>query len=896
MATISYKTTEERLKELAYNTSVTELIYDLLRIFGGVSEASIDRIKEGKSNANLSKDGTTVLTKFGTPKRTVAYRPATAETLHEELQHLKDDPKVTKHAARLLIVSDGTKILAYDPKEDEEYDNDIALLHKDYDFFMPLMGVERFRNDEENDADVKASYIMARIYDDIRRYNELESDEQIHALNIFLTRLLFCFFAEDTGIFPKDLFTQSINDYTLNDGSDLGEYIEAVFDIMNIESPIVRGQMPTKISQFPYVNGGLFAQHFAIPHLSARTRRLILKCGGFNWAEINPDIFGSMIQAVIRPEDRAGLGLHYTSVPNIMKVIRPLFLDELHEAVNAAKNSEKELNKLLIRLSKMKFFDPACGSGNFLIITYKELRKLENIIWKLIIELNHGQMIAPFSNIKLTQLYGIELDEFAQETAILSLWLAEHQMNEHFSKKFHISVPALPLHASGHIVHGNACRLDWNVVCPHSAEEEVYIMGNPPYLGSSMQEEEQKREMDTIFANFKNYKNLDYISCWFYLAGLYVKNSKCRYAFVTTNSICQGEQVALLWRNLIGLNLQIYFAYTSFKWCNNAKYNAGVTVSIIGLCSNDIKIEKAIYTNDTKKIAQNINAYLMDAPNIYIDRIGKSISGFQEMVFGNKPTDGGFLILSPTERDDIINSYPEASQLIRYYQGADSFINGDTRYCLWITDEQLELAYSIAPIKQRLDSVSEFRKKSKASCTVAYADRPHLFKQRAHISGDALIVPATTSERRIYIPIGFMDDRTIISNAAQVVYSANIFMFGILTSKMHMAWVKAVGGKLEERIRYSATICYNTFPFPKIKNDQREELERYAEEVLLTREDFPELTLAQLYDPEKMPQSLRDAHRALDLAVERCYRPEPFTSDEERLEHLFRLYEKMTKK
>ncbi|MFR9652824.1 MAG: DNA methyltransferase [Rikenellaceae bacterium] len=896
MATISYKTAEERLRELAHDTSATELIYDLLRIFGGVSEASIDRIKEGKSNANLSKDGTTVLTKFGTPKRTVAYRPATAETLHEELQHLKDDPKVTKHAARLLIVSDGTKILAYDPKEDEEYDNDVALLHKDYDFFMPLMGVERFRNDEENDADVKASYIMARIYDDIRRYNELESDEQIHALNIFLTRLLFCFFAEDTGIFPKDLFTQSINDYTLNDGSDLGEYIEAAFDIMNIESPIVREQMPTKISQFPYVNGGLFAQHFAIPHLSARTRRLILKCGGFNWAEINPDIFGSMIQAVIRPEDRAGLGLHYTSVPNIMKVIRPLFLDELHEAVNAAKNSEKELNKLLIRLSKMKFFDPACGSGNFLIITYKELRKLENIIWKLIIELNHGQMIAPFSNIKLTQFYGIELDEFAQETAILSLWLAEHQMNTHFSKEFHISVPALPLHASGHIVHGNACRLDWSVVCPHSAEEEVYIMGNPPYLGSSVQSDEQKSDLDFVFNGGFGYKNLDYISAWFYLAAKYSLNSNVKSAFVTTNSICQGKQVSYLWEPLREMGIQIFVAYSSFKWNNNAKYNAGVTVVIIGICHEIIIKKRKLYINDTYKVVSNINAYLTDYRDVYIKSISQPISKFPEMLFGSKATDGGSLLMNSSERDAFVNIYPNCSHLVKRFIGSDEFINGANRFCFWIEDKQKDIAFNNPELNRRLNMCQDMRANSKKIPTQKLAATPWAFGERRYSESDSIIVPRVSSERRVYIPMGFMDAGTVISDSAFAIYDAQVWLFGILTSKMHMAWVKAVGGKLEERIRYSATICYNTFPFPKIKNDQREELERYAEEVLLTREDFPELTLAQLYDPEKMPQSLRDAHRALDLAVERCYRPEPFTSDEERLEHLFRLYEKMTKK
>lgn len=895
MATISYKTTEERLKELAHNTSATELIYHLLRIFGGVSEASIDRIKEGKSTANLAKDGVTVLTKFGTPKRTVAYRPATAETLYEELQHLKDDPKVTKHAARLLIVSDGTKILAYDPKEDEEYDNDISLLHKDYDFFMPLMGVERFRNDEENDADVKASYIMARIYDDIRRYNDIESDEQIHALNIFLTRLLFCFFAEDTGIFAKDLFTQSINDYTLNDGSDLGEYIEAAFDIMNIESPIVRGQMPTKISQFPYVNGGLFAQHFAIPHLSARTRKLILKCGGFNWAEINPDIFGSMIQAVIRPEDRAGLGLHYTSVPNIMKVIRPLFLDELTAAIGAAKDNAKELNKLLIRLSKIKFFDPACGSGNFLIIAYKELRKLENLIWRQLIDINHGAMMMPFSNISLTQFYGIEIDEFAQETAILSLWLAEHQMNKHFSDQFHIEVAALPLRASGHIVHGNACRLDWSVVCPHTAEEEVYVMGNPPYLGSSKLDKLQQEDRSVAIGEYNNYKKIDYIGIWFIKGAIYIKDSISRYAFVSTNSICQGEMVEPLWSAVYSNDSIIDFAYTSFKWGNNAKYNAGVTCTVIGLVSTTIKSTHYIYTNNTKRVVGNITPYLTEGKNTIVTKHAVSLSGLPIINRGCMPYDGGNLLLSKDEKDTLVISYPKSERWIKKLYSAADYIKGLERFCLWISDEDRKDAENIPFIKDRIDKTAQARLQSPDEGARNLANVPHQFREFNACDDNTLVIPSTSSENRKYIPMGYADNDTIVTNAMYMVCDAPLWLFGTITSELNMLWMKTIGGRLKTDYRYT-NLCYNSFPFPKIKKDQQEELERYAEEVLLTREDFPELTLAQLYDPDKMPQSLRDAHRALDLAVERCYRPEPFTSDEERLEHLFRLYEKMTKK
>ncbi len=893
MASISYNTVTSRLEEIGKSTSAEELIFELLRLFGSVTETSIERIKEGKGN--LSKDGVTIMPKFGTPKRVVAYRAVSGD-LQAELENLKSDAKIAKHSPRLLIVSDGVKILAYDPKSEEEYDNDVALMHKDYDFFMPLAGVERFQNIEENEADVKASYIMARIYDDIKRYNDISSDAQIHALNIFLTRLLFCFFAEDTGIFSKDLFSQSIHDYTLEDGSDLAEYIEGAFDIMNIESPAIRDRMPSKISQFPYVNGGLFAQHFAIPHLSARTRKLILKCGAFNWSEINPDIFGSMIQAVIRPEDRAGLGLHYTSVPNIMKVIRPLFLDELYEAFNSAKDSVKELDKLLLRLSKIKFFDPACGSGNFLIIAYKELRRLENQIWLRIIELNHGFGLLPFSNITLTQFYGIEIDEFAQETATLSLWLAEHQMNKQFSDKFHITVSALPLKASGHIVHGNACRLDWNNVCPHSADDEVYVMGNPPYLGSKLQSVDQREDMRIALNGIREYKSMDYIAAWFYKGAEYLQNSKTKIAFVSTNSICQGEQVAMLWHHIYDMNATIFFAYTSFKWGNNAKYNAGVTCAIIGL-SNKYKGARYLYSNNNSSAVDNINPYLASGGNTVVVKTSKIQKGLPKMCFGCMPYDNGNLIISQSERDNIISMYPESATLIKQLVGSQEFIRGEVRYCLWISDENLQNALNNPFIAERIQKTANFRlngcKDKDAGAELA--KRAHQFREHIELT-DSIIVPRVSSERREYIPMGFLDKNTVISDSAFAIYDAQLWLFGILTSKMHMAWVRAVGGKLEERLRYSATLCYNTFPFPKITKEQKKELESYAEEVILTREESSELTLAQMYDPETMPQRLRDAHRALDLAVERCYRPEPFTSDEERLEHLFNLYEKMTKK
>ena len=676
------------------------------------------------------------------------------------------------------------------------------------------------------------------------------------------------------------------------------------------------------IKQFPYVNGGLFSKRIQIPKMGAKARRIIIECGELDWKDINPDIFGSMIQAVVNPEERANQGMHYTSVPNIMKVINPLFLDELRGEYN--KQNEfyeqklqmknigalgtkqfydelkpviKKCDALLKRMSKMKFFDPACGSGNFLIITYKCLRFLEMDILALQRKCTpEGEILfVDNSVISLSQFYGIELLDFPHEVAMLSLWLAEHQMNTKLNENFGVNTKALPLKNITQIVCGNACRIDWNMVCPHTPDEEVLIFGNPPYLGSSMQNDEQKADLEHVCGKFQNYKNLDYIANWFYLGTLYIKGCKAKCAFVSTNSICQGDSVALLWPNVFDKGVEINFAYQSFKWTNNAKYNATVMVVIIGL-SCISKEEKLLYNSNgqcTKCV--HINAYLLDGSNIIINRIGSSISNLPEMVFGNKPTDGGFLILDQRERDSILNEYPQAERIIKKYHGADSFLYGDIRYCLWITEKDVSLAYSIPPIKTRLDKVRDFRLKSKAESTVLYADRPYLFKQRAHKETDAIIVPGTSSERRRYIPMGIVSKDVILSNSTQVVYNANTFIFGLLSTRIHVLWVATIGGKLETRYRYT-NLCYNSFPFPKISTEKKQKIESAAENVLITREYYPEKTLAELYDPDKMPQDLREAHAKLDDIVESCYPGYPFASDEARLECLFKLYEKMTKK
>ncbi|MDD4645671.1 MAG: N-6 DNA methylase, partial [Bacteroidales bacterium] len=624
-------------------------------------------------------------------------------------------------------------------------------------------------------------------------------------------------------------------------------------------------------------------------------RRLLLECGDLNWAEINPDIFGSMIQAVISPELRSSLGSHYTSVTNIMKLIQPLFLDDLYTEFADGRTNEKRLRKLLNRISHIKFLDPACGSGNFLIITYKELRKLEMLIWEQIESLNHGLKEIPFSNVSLTQFYGIEIDEFAHETATLSLWLAEHQMNKRFENRFQTHVDPLPLRIGGHIVHGNACRIDWNTVCPHNPEDEVFIMGNPPYRGARLQSDDQKADMALLLSDDIAFNNLDYIGCWFYLATKYIENSVSRFAFVTTNSICQGEQVGLLWNYVFHQNIEIYFAYPSFRWSNNAKDNAGVTISIIGLRTISNNLPKHLLAESSMKLVKNINAYLLDSSNIIVEKKSTSISNLPVMDFGSMANDGGALLLSPSEFEELIELNNEAKKLIKKIYGSLEFIRGELKYCLWINDEDKELAYSIPPIKERIDACERSRHESKREATNKLAHYPYRFGEIRYKETESIIVRSVSSESREYIPMGLLGKDEVIIAPNFAIYDAQLWLFGILTSKMHMAWVKAVGGRLKTDYRYSATLCYNTFPFPKIAEAKRAEIGRAAEAVLMAREQHTEKTLAQMYDPAHMPADLREAHTLLDRVVESCYRAIPFHSDEERLEHLFALYEKMTK-
>ena len=911
---LGYREIEQRLVDsFSQNVNPAEVGYQLLYSFGK-SERDIERYKEGKGVLKTF-DGLLI-------KGLFCYQPVSMFGLTSQLEQLKSNPQIIKAAPKIIAVSDGKSILAYDLREKDTYENQLERLPSDFAFFYPLMDVERVHYVEESPADIKAAEKLAKLHDELRSYNEFRSDDDLHDLNLFISRLLFCFFAEDTGIFEENLFTSSIQRYTKEDGSDLSDYLAHTFNIMDVS---LRSQETLSIiKQFPYVNGGLFSKHIQIPKMGGKARRIIIECGELDWKDINPDIFGSMIQAVVNPEERANQGMHYTSVPNIMKVINPLFLDELrgeynklneyyeqrHQMLQIGALAKKQFyddlksvikkgNALLKRMSRMKFFDPACGSGNFLIITYKCLRFLEMDILALQRKCTpEGEILfVDNSVISLSQFYGIELLDFPHEVAMLSLWLAEHQMNTKLNENFGVNTKALPLKNITQIVCGNACRIDWNTVCPHTTDEEVFIFGNPPYLGSRNQDDSQKNDMDIVFTkSFNGYRKLDYIACWFLKGAMYINNTSAKYAFVSTNSIILGEQVPILWNSLFDIyNIELSFAYTVFKWENNAKYNAAVSVIILGLAKTS-NAPKYIFTETEKKTVSTIPPSLNENATYNVTKQTTQISGFPEMRRGNMPNDKEYLRLSPYERNTILEEYPEADKFIRVQIGADEFINGILRYCYWIKDEDVNLAMTIKPIAEAIDKVRDYRINSKDKTLHIQAQKPHQMREFFECGDMSLLIPIVSSESREYIPIGFVPQHTIVPNSAQVVYNANSFLFGVLTSKLHVIWTKYNAGRLDNRIRYSIFLCYNTFPFPKISAEKKQEIESAAEEVLITREYYPEKTMAELYDSDKMPQDLREAHAKLDDIVESCYPGYPFTSDEARLECLFKLYEKMTAK
>jgi len=875
---------QQRLQDIVTNFDKENFIYDFLLAFG-LSKTTITRLKKG--DYNLSKTEGELFY-----KGKIFFKSLPKGSLINKIDELAKDEKILRQKPRFIIVTDFDRFFAIDTKLKTNKEFVLADLPEHTDFFLPLSGAEIYRVDNNNELDRNAAYKLGELYDILVTDNPDWMAQGSHQLNIFLSRLLFCFFAEDTGIFVvKSIFTEALANNTKADGSDVHEFLSLLFKRLNTPDTELT-EVPAYLKDFPYVNGGLFRDDIQCPKFSKKARQMLIDSGELDWSEINPDIFGSMIQAVADPGERNNLGMHYTSVVNILKLIKPLFLDELYNEFEQNKNNAKALDKLLVRMSKIKFFDPACGSGNFLIITYKELRNLEIQIIKQLIELGENKLY--FTEISLNQFYGIEIKDFAHEMAILSLWLAEHQMNQVFETElmdFGRSKPILPLKEAGNITHGNAARTDWETVCPKQKDNEIYIIGNPPYLGSRNQDAEQKADMEAVF--HKDYKSLDYVSIWFYKGAKYIEDANAQLAFVSTNSICQGLLVALTWQRILNDKIEIGFAHQSFKWTNNAKGNAGVTVIIVGLRNKSTQ-SKFLFKDNISKEVKNINAYLLGSSDVYINSLNSSLSKFPPMNFGNMPADGGNLLFTENEKDEFVENEPKAKKWIKELISAHEFLNGKKRYCLWLEDISDEELNEMPLVKERVNNVYELRIKSSRP---QLAEVPHLFAQITQpANSDFILIPRHSSEERAYIPLGFFDKTIKASDSALIIATDQPWLFGVLHSKMHMIWVDAVGGKLETRYRYSAKLCYNTFPFPELNEKQKETLNQYVFAVLDQRAKYPEKTMAWLYNPETMPAALLQAHKDLDAAVERIYRLAPFHSDEERLEYLFKLYDEMTRK
>jgi hypothetical protein len=880
---------ENGLEELANrNLSPEEYGKELIALFS--SSSTLKRLGTSKANTSEFENGLLWREK-------VHYVPCDSGQLNATIDAVKKSDKTLKAKVRLVVVNDGSHILVYDRKYDELTDCTIDKIKDEPQLFLPLAGQEGFRREEESEVDIKATGKLAKVYDAlIERNPEWLEGEKRHALNHFMTQIIFCLFAEDTGIFPKDIFTKALKNRAGSDGEHATQVITEIFGVLDLDEPY-RKDIASWLMEFPYVNGGLFSGEILIPVFTSKAYRYLLETAALDWKHINPDILGSSIQAIVDPTMRGNLGMHYTSVPNILKTLEPLFLNELRDELLKARHSKKQINAFLERLSKVVVFDPACGSGNFLVIAYRELRKLELQALDALRDIEGGASLAfGFSSvISLSNFYGIEYADFAAETAKLALWIVEYQQNTRFRAAFGTEIPALPLNESGKILCANALSIDWGKFCHHQVGKYYFIVGNPPYLGSTWMDKGQKEDIRNLFASHtKSHKSLDYVCGWFLKATYFCKNTRSKFAFVATNSIVQGIHLPILWPILLGLGAKIRYCHRSFKWKNNASNNAGVTCVVIGMDFIESG-SRFIFDGEVAIECDNINPYLLPSENVIVQTHSKPISKLPKMLWGNKPTDGGHLILSPEEKDQIIQSYPQSSAFLKKFIGSQELIKGLERYCLWIKDENKDRALAIEEIAERVEKVAKFRSESKAKETRPAASYPHRFRQiQDEATEQAIVIASVTSEKRDYIPASVVGNDSIISNLAFAIYDCELWCFSVVVSRMHCIWAKVICGQLETRIRYSNTMGWNTFPFPEISEQQKHALEKSARHILLTRESYFPNTLSTLYDPDKMPDELRKVHEDNDALIESLYADTSFKDDDERLKVLFERYVEIT--
>ncbi|KGE85127.1 class I SAM-dependent DNA methyltransferase [Phaeodactylibacter xiamenensis] len=903
---------EEAVSELAEQPfDPAEFPFAFLEAYGN-KETTVKRLRKGNSNKSKIEGG--VL-----QRNNIHIATCEAGAVADTLRQLQEAPETAKNKAKFVLATDGEELQAENLNSGETLACAYPDFHQHFTFFFELAGISTVKEIRESSFDIKATGRLNKLYMELLRANpDWVTPERKQDMNHFMARLIFCFFAEDTSIFAGDnLFTGTVEQMSAPDASNMHEIIGELFRAMDVKAEEREAQgIRTWARKFPYVNGELFSGATDCPRFTKIARSYLLHVGRLDWQQINPDIFGSMIQAVADEDERGSLGMHYTSVPNILKVLNPLFLDELREQLEEAGDNPRKLLNLRRRIARIRVFDPACGSGNFLVIAYKQLREIEHEINR-----RRGEPDRP-TEIPLTNFRGIEIKGFSAEIARLALIIAEYQCDVLYLGQQLALAEFLPLDAENWITCGNALRINWLTVCPPTGTGvklygddlfstplqqanidfeheggETFICGNPPYKGRNRQSALEKKDTAQVFSKYKgSFASLDYVANWMIKAAEFCTVTNSNAALVTTNSICQGEQVALLWSLVFNKGFEIYFAHTSFKWANLASHKAGVTVVIIGISKNKTK-KRLLFTDDVSREVDVIGPYLVPCSSVIVSKRNKPLSLVGTMYLGNMAKDGGNLIMSRDNAEALIFKDKVSAKFIRPFYGSDELIKAKPRACLWIEDEFLNDALENDKVKEIISKVRDFRSASKAASTRKHAATPHRFVQlSASVGNKAIVIPRVSSENRHYLPVDYIDSNPVIGDKCYVMYDEPLWNLSLIASKLHIVWIGTVCSRLRTDYSYGNKLGWNTFPVPKLTTKNKEDLTRCAEDILLARERHFPATIADLYDPEKMPEDLRHAHERNDEVLERIYIGRRFKNDTERLEKLFELYTEMTAK